>query len=261
MIKRILFFAYGSLSYLIFLGTFLYAIGFIGNFGVPRTLDGPASGPSGYQSGDRCRTTGALCGAAQRHGAQVVQGLVDADCAEADRTFHLRSLFEPRTHPAVLAVAAIGRRDLVGRRPDRAIRLAGIVRFRLGTGAGLDIPDQSLRSVRTASGLALPAGPTVHTCGLGLRALPARATSALRRLALRLLDDAGDDPRAPALLGRDDGLHPDGDPIRRARPGARARRSLRRRTADPCRCSFRSPASARPNRCPVLSRMGRTRFS
>jgi protein-S-isoprenylcysteine O-methyltransferase Ste14 len=45
MFKRIAFFAYGSLSYLIFLGTFLYAIGFIGNFGVPRTLDGTPSGP------------------------------------------------------------------------------------------------------------------------------------------------------------------------------------------------------------------------
>jgi len=45
MLKRILFFAYGSLSYLIFLGTFLYAICFIGNFIVPRTLDGPATGP------------------------------------------------------------------------------------------------------------------------------------------------------------------------------------------------------------------------
>src|SRR5215217_3073450 len=44
MLKRILFFAYGSLSYLIFLGTFLYAVCFIGNFGVPKTLDGDASG-------------------------------------------------------------------------------------------------------------------------------------------------------------------------------------------------------------------------
>jgi methanethiol S-methyltransferase len=44
MLKRISFFAYGTFSYLIFLGTFLYAIGFIGNFGVPRTLDGPATG-------------------------------------------------------------------------------------------------------------------------------------------------------------------------------------------------------------------------
>src|SRR5215207_66064 len=47
MLKRIAFFAYGSLSYLIFLGTFLYAIGFIGNFGVPTRLDGISSGPLG----------------------------------------------------------------------------------------------------------------------------------------------------------------------------------------------------------------------
>jgi protein-S-isoprenylcysteine O-methyltransferase Ste14 len=47
MFKRILFFAYGSLSYLIFLGTFLYAICFIGNFAIRRTLDGIASGPRG----------------------------------------------------------------------------------------------------------------------------------------------------------------------------------------------------------------------
>jgi len=40
MLKRILFFAYGVVCYLIFFGTFLYAVGFIGNFGVPTTLDG-----------------------------------------------------------------------------------------------------------------------------------------------------------------------------------------------------------------------------
>ncbi len=47
MLKRILFFAYGSVCYLIFLGTFLYAIGFIGNFGVPTTLDGAPTAPLG----------------------------------------------------------------------------------------------------------------------------------------------------------------------------------------------------------------------
>ena len=47
MLKRISFFAYGTLSYVIFLGTFLYAVGFIGGFGVPRTLDGPATAPLG----------------------------------------------------------------------------------------------------------------------------------------------------------------------------------------------------------------------
>jgi methanethiol S-methyltransferase len=44
MSKRIAFFAYGILCYVIFLGTFLYAIGFIGGFGVPTTLDGPSAG-------------------------------------------------------------------------------------------------------------------------------------------------------------------------------------------------------------------------
>src|SRR5262249_27391747 len=47
MAKRILFFAYGSVSYLIFLGTFLYAVGFIGGFGVPTRLDGARVGPLG----------------------------------------------------------------------------------------------------------------------------------------------------------------------------------------------------------------------
>jgi protein-S-isoprenylcysteine O-methyltransferase Ste14 len=45
MTARILFFAYGATAYLLFLATFLYAIAFIGGFGVPVTLDGPATTP------------------------------------------------------------------------------------------------------------------------------------------------------------------------------------------------------------------------
>lgn len=43
--KRYLFLIYGIVSYLIFFGTILYSIGFIGNFAVPKTLDGPAELP------------------------------------------------------------------------------------------------------------------------------------------------------------------------------------------------------------------------
>src|SRR5262245_64906350 len=38
-------FVYGCASYVIFLATFIYAVGFIGNLGTPTSLDGPAQGP------------------------------------------------------------------------------------------------------------------------------------------------------------------------------------------------------------------------
>jgi protein-S-isoprenylcysteine O-methyltransferase Ste14 len=45
MIKRIGFFVYGLVCYAIFFATFLYAIGFIGGFVVPTTLDGAPRTP------------------------------------------------------------------------------------------------------------------------------------------------------------------------------------------------------------------------
>jgi protein-S-isoprenylcysteine O-methyltransferase Ste14 len=44
-VTRILTLTYGALSYVIFLFTFLYAIGFIGNMVVPKSLDSPATDP------------------------------------------------------------------------------------------------------------------------------------------------------------------------------------------------------------------------
>jgi protein-S-isoprenylcysteine O-methyltransferase Ste14 len=43
--SRLLTLAYGAVSYVIFFLTFLYAIGFLGNIGVPKTLDSPAADP------------------------------------------------------------------------------------------------------------------------------------------------------------------------------------------------------------------------
>ena len=39
--RRISIFAWGVLCYVLFFGTFLYSIAFIGGFGVPKTIDGP----------------------------------------------------------------------------------------------------------------------------------------------------------------------------------------------------------------------------
>ena len=47
MLKRSIFFAFGIVSYLVFLATFLYAIAFVGGFAVPTQIDGGPRGPIG----------------------------------------------------------------------------------------------------------------------------------------------------------------------------------------------------------------------
>src|SRR5215471_21063467 len=56
---------------------------------------------------DQRRVAGALRRAAHRHGTQGSHRLVDSNHTEATGTIHLRPVFESRSHPDVLAVAAL----------------------------------------------------------------------------------------------------------------------------------------------------------
>ncbi len=46
--KRWGFLIFGTGSYVLFLGVFLYAVGFVGNFAAPKTIDGPPELPFGW---------------------------------------------------------------------------------------------------------------------------------------------------------------------------------------------------------------------
>ena len=113
-------------------------------------LDGPLAGPARRRSRST-RAADRFRGPAQRDGAPVVQGALDADRAVADRAIDLRAVRQPRADPAVLAVAADRRRDLVHRKPVGARRAVDAVRLRLGTRAGRR-RSSSTTSICSASG-------------------------------------------------------------------------------------------------------------
>src|SRR5262249_32874927 len=155
--------------------------------------------------------------------------MVDQNRAEADRTLDLCSVFECRADPVVYVLAAVRWGGLVGRGSYRAARIAWVVCVWLGTDPLLDFPDQSLRLVWHASGVAIPSWPNRYCDAVcDSWSISSRATPALYRLAVCVLDDARDDVCAPAVLNSNDRLHSVGHPIRRTRSGSRVWGRLRR---------------------------------
>src|SRR5215472_3606699 len=110
--KRLVVFAYGLVSYMVFFMTFLYAVGFIGNLYVPKSMD----------SAPRISFFPALVIDALLLLTFAVQHSVMATaCVQRNahsihsggcRTQHIRALFQLVADRAVRLLAAHWRRDL-----------------------------------------------------------------------------------------------------------------------------------------------------
>ena len=108
-IFRLAAFLYGLIAYLVFFVAFLYAVGFVTGLMVPKTIDG-GRGLVGRRSADRQSPADVpVRRPAQRDGAQAIQAMVDAICAETGRAQHLCAVRQPDADPAVLAVASDAR--------------------------------------------------------------------------------------------------------------------------------------------------------
>ena len=97
---------------MVFLGSFLYSIAFLGNFLVPKTID---SGPLVPRPALACRRRRAprpLRGSAQRHGQGRLQSRLDPNRAALRGAQYLCADLEPAAGANLLEMAGHAGRDL-----------------------------------------------------------------------------------------------------------------------------------------------------
>ena len=219
--KRWLIFLYGVLSYAIFFATFLYAIGFVGNLWVPKSID----------SARETSLVAALLINAGLLGVFAIQHSVMARPAfkrwwtriipkEAER-----STYTLLSSVALIVLFAFWE-PIGGTVWSVQSPLAqALIYVAYAFGWGLVLVSTFLINHFDLFGLRqvwlqLRRKPAVQDSG----AVSLRASSALRRLVLRVLGDADHDGGAPGVRSRDDRVHPDRDSARRARLDGRAPR-------------------------------------
>ena len=225
MLKRLSIFAYGLVCYAVFFATFLYALGFVGNFGVPRSIDGE---PRMYFSTALLIDLGLLGIFAIQHSLMArpyfKRWLTQFIPASAERSTYV--LFSSLALIALFAWwEPIG--GMVWDVADPAWRAVLYALFAFGWGLVLvstflinHFDLFGLRQIWLQLRGKAVYGPAIRHAG----ALQADTASAVSRLVLRVLGDADHVRDPPGVCAGDNRLHPHRHPARGARPHRRAGR-------------------------------------
>ena len=129
--SKVLVFAYGVISYLVFFVTYLYAVGFVGNLVVPKSLDSAPAAPLGTALLINLGLLGLFAIQHSVMARPAFKRLLLSRAAAGRRAQHVRAGQQPCADPAVLAVEPSRRRGLGRPGLHGASRALCVVRLRV----------------------------------------------------------------------------------------------------------------------------------
>ena len=227
--KRLLTIIYGAASYLVGFAAFVYAICFLGNIAVPRSIDRGVAAPIGEAVAVNVLLLGVFGAQHSVMARPAFKRLWTRVVPQAIERSTYVGVTGSGAVSAVLAMADnasdhLGCGLVAGPAGSATAVLAG-----LGNRLGVDVHDQSLRSLRPKAGVPGLAWPALHRTPISFAtAVSACASSPHAGIHCRVLGQPKDDRRPPALRNSDHGLHPHCPAVGGTRPDGRVGRSVPR---------------------------------